>query len=268
MTFAATAWGTAGAAAAFRLPGQRTGLDRLTFWRTFGGLILPLALCTLLRRGSTAPAAPPPYEPARARRSAHARNGRGTGRLPGRLSRRRTDGRAAVGTVVMSSPWGGAGSHPPGVRDGGGAARRGRCAGRQRAAGGADRPAPRWRRRGRRPAGIAYALLCAASCAAMTLVTRRAGQGRRQRSVRLGDRRLRGGVRSVCCRSQWWGLWPQAHDLVRSLWLMGYVAAVPTMLGYVQPLGGTNRPTRDEHLGECADRAGVRRGRHCGVLPR
>ncbi|MEU9501949.1 hypothetical protein [Streptomyces sp. NPDC048196] len=46
--------------------GSGLGSIALTFWRTFGGLILPLALRTLLRRGSTAPLLRPRTSPASA----------------------------------------------------------------------------------------------------------------------------------------------------------------------------------------------------------
>ncbi len=63
VTFAATAWGTAGAAAALLYRGSGLGPLALTFWRTFGGLVLLLAVRALLRRRSRTAARPAPYEP-------------------------------------------------------------------------------------------------------------------------------------------------------------------------------------------------------------
>ncbi|MQS07104.1 EamA family transporter, partial [Streptomyces alkaliphilus] len=56
---AATAWGTAGAAAAVLFETSGLGPVALTFWRTLGGLVLLLALGGLTRRRSLpAPAVP------------------------------------------------------------------------------------------------------------------------------------------------------------------------------------------------------------------
>lgn len=57
ITFSATAWGTAGAAAALLFDGSGLGPIALTFWRSVGGVVLLLA-ARALGAGTPAPAAP------------------------------------------------------------------------------------------------------------------------------------------------------------------------------------------------------------------
>lgn len=59
VTLAATAWGTAGAAAALLYRGSGLGPLALTFWRTFGGLVLLLAVRRCCAAGPVPPPSPP-----------------------------------------------------------------------------------------------------------------------------------------------------------------------------------------------------------------
>ncbi|WP_310728506.1 hypothetical protein [Streptomyces sp. N2A] len=89
-----------------------------------------------------------------------------------------------------------------------------------------------------RPAGVAYVLLSAAGCAAMTLVTRRLGRGGDSDPYASMNGAFVAGCGLSAAARGGGGLWPQAHDLARSLWLTGYMAAVPTALGYVLNFAG------------------------------
>ncbi|MFE9258668.1 DMT family transporter [Streptomyces sp. NPDC006879] len=84
-----------------------------------------------------------------------------------------------------------------------------------------------------RPAGVGYALVSAAGYAGMTLLTRRAG--------------VRGCARDPLTTTAWAfgigalgllplglaeGLWPQVEEVGRVVWLLVYLATVPTALAY------------------------------------
>ncbi|MGW8397893.1 DMT family transporter [Streptomyces lydicus] len=232
VTFAATAWGTAGAAAALLHRGSGPGPIALTFWRTFGGLVLLLVLRTLLRRRSGGRAAPAPYEPWRRRVLRVAVTGVALAVFQAAYFAAVATTGLAVGTVVTM----GAGpvliaigarvtmGERLGV--GGVLAVAGALAGLAVLVLGADGTATV------RPAGIGYALLSAAGCAAMRLITRRLGRG--GDSDPYASTISAFAVAALCLLplAAVEGLWPQAHDLGRSLWLMGYIAAVPTALAY------------------------------------
>ncbi|WP_310715361.1 DMT family transporter [Streptomyces lydicus] len=232
VTFAATAWGTAGAAAALLYRGSGLGPIALTFWRTFGGLVLLLALRTLLRRRSGGRAAPAPYEPWRRRAVRVVVTGVALAVFQAAYFAAVATTGLAIGTVVTM----GAGpvliaigarvtmGERLGV--GGVLAAAGALAGLAVLVLGADGAATV------RPAGIGYALLSAAGCAAMTLITRRLGRG--GDSDPYASTSSAFAVAALCLLplAAVEGLWPQAHDLGRSLWLMGYIAAVPTALAY------------------------------------
>ncbi|KOT84694.1 membrane protein [Streptomyces rimosus subsp. pseudoverticillatus] len=239
VTFAATAWGTAGAAAALLYRSSGLGPLALTFWRTAGGLVLLLAARAVLRRRTG---------------SAVSSLSRGTAASPDPLWRRAgrialtgsalavfqaayfaavEDTGLAVGTVVTM------GAGPVlialgarltmGERLGAGgvlAVVGALCGLAVLVLGGGDSGTVR-------PAGVALALLSAAGCAVMTLTTRRLGRAGGTADP-YGPTISAFAVGALCLLppAAAEGLWPQAHDLGRSLLLMGYIAAVPTALGY------------------------------------
>ncbi|TJZ58640.1 EamA/RhaT family transporter [Streptomyces piniterrae] len=235
VTFAATAWGTAGAAAALLYRGSGLGPISLTFWRTFGGLVLLLAVVAgraLLRRRTGALTVPRPYEPLRRRLTRIVVTGLALAVFQAAYFASVEATGLAVGTVVTM------GAGPVliaigarltmGERLGAGGvlAVVGALAGLTvlvLGGGGAGTV---------RPAGIGYALLSAAGCAAMTLTTRRMGRGGASDPYASTISAF-----AVCALillpfAAVEGLWPQAHDLGRSLILTGYIAAVPTALAY------------------------------------
>ncbi|GAO07562.1 hypothetical protein TPA0598_03_00230 [Streptomyces lydicamycinicus] len=231
VTFAATAWGTAGAAAALLYRGSGLGPLALTFWRTFGGLVLLLAVRALLRRRSRT-AAPAPYEPLGRRLARIVLTGVALAVFQAAYFAAVEATGLAVGTVVTM------GAGPVliaigarvtmGERLGAGGvlAVAGALAGLAVLVLGGDGGATV------RPAGVGYALLSAAGCAAMTLITRRLGKGGGSDPYASTVSAFAVGALCLLPLAAVEGLWPQAHDLGRSLCLLGYIAAVPTALAY------------------------------------
>ncbi|MFG2832383.1 DMT family transporter [Streptomyces sp. NPDC048434] len=232
VTFAATAWGTAGAAAALLYRGSGLGPLALTFWRTFGGLVLLLAVRALLRRRSGTADVPAPYEPLRRRMTRVVVTGVALAVFQAAYFAAVEATGLAVGTVVTM------GAGPVliaigarvtmGERLGGGGvlAVAGALAGLTVLVLGGDGGATV------RPAGLGYALLSAAGCAAMTLATRRLGKGGGSDPYAATIGAFAVGALCLLPLAAAEGLWPQAHDLGRSLLLLGYIAAVPTALAY------------------------------------
>ncbi|MEW1749692.1 DMT family transporter [Streptomyces angustmyceticus] len=232
VTFAATAWGTAGAAAALLYRDSGLGPLALTFWRTFGGLVLLLAVRALPRRRSGTVAAPAPNEPLRRRVTRIVVTGVALAVFQAAYFAAVEATGLAVGTVVTM------GAGPVlialgarvtmGERLGGGGvlAVAGALAGLAVLVLGGDQGADV------RPAGLGYALLSAAGCAAMTLAGRRLGKG--GGSDPYASTIDAFAVAALCLLplAAVEGLWPQGHDLGRSLVLLGYIAAVPTALAY------------------------------------
>ncbi|MEU5213715.1 EamA family transporter [Streptomyces sp. NPDC020742] len=232
VTVAATAWGTAGAAAALLYRGSGLGPLALTFWRTSGGLVLLLAVRALLRRRVGRGATPAPYEPLRRRLARTVVTGIALAVFQAAYFAAVDTTGLAVGTVVTM------GAAPVliaiGARVmmgerlgvGGVLAVAGALAGLTVLVLGGDGAATV------RPDGVGWALLSAAGCAAMTLTTRRLGRGggNDPYAATLGAF----AVGAVCLLplAAVEGLWPQPHGLGRSLWLMAYIAAVPTALAY------------------------------------
>ncbi|WP_043263297.1 EamA family transporter [Streptomyces sp. CT34] len=248
VTLAATAWGTAGAAAALLYRGSGPGPIPLTFWRTFGGLLILLAVRAVRRRRTATAAATParPRETSRRTRIADLR----TAVTRTAVTRTLLTGIAlavfqaayfeaveatglAVGTVITM------GAGPVLIALG---ARL--LMGERLGAGGilavtgalvgllilvlGDSGAAAVR-----PAGVGYALLSAAGCAAMTLTTRRLGhQGGDGDPYASTVGAFAVGALCLLPLAAVQGLWPHAHDLGRGLVLIAYVAAVPTALAY------------------------------------
>ncbi|MFG2093621.1 DMT family transporter [Streptomyces sp. NPDC048612] len=232
VTLAATAWGTAGAAAALLYRGSGLGPLALTFWRTFGGLVLLLAVRALLRRRSGLAAVPAPYEPLRSRLTRTVLTGLALAVFQAAYFAAVEATGLAVGTVVTM------GAGPVliaiGARvtmgerlgAGGALAVTGALAGLAVLVLGGDGGTSV------RPAGVGWALLSAGGCAAMTLITRRLGKAGGSDPYASTVGAFAVGALALLPLAVVEGLWPQAHDLVRSLCLLGYIAAVPTALAY------------------------------------
>ncbi|MFH8411242.1 DMT family transporter [Streptomyces sp. NPDC018019] len=256
VTIAATAWGTAGAAAALLYRSSGLGPLALTFWRTLGGFLLLLAARAVLRRRTAdavasvrrGTAGVPSMSPSTTGvRSATARpvdplwrpalrvavTGIALAVFQAAYFAAVEDTGLAVGTVVTM------GAGPVlialgarltmGERLGAGgvlAVVGALCGLSVLVLGGGDSGTVR-------PTGVAMALLSAVGCAVMTLTTRRLG-GAGQAADPYASTISAFAVGSACLLppAAAEGLWPQAHDLGRSLLLMGYIAAVPTALGY------------------------------------
>ncbi|MGW9076902.1 DMT family transporter [Streptomyces kronopolitis] len=231
VTLAATAWGTAGAAAALLYRGSGLGPVALTFWRTFGGLLLLLAVRALRRRRGAA-AAPAPHEPPRRRLTRVVVTGVALAVFQAAYFAAVEATGLAVGTVVTM------GAGPVliaiGARLtmgerlglGGVLAVVGALAGLTILVLGGEGGTTV------RPAGVGWALLSAAGCAAMTLATRRLGRAGGGDPFASTVGAFAVGALCLLPFAAAEGLWPQAHELGRSLLLLGYIAAVPTALAY------------------------------------
>lgn len=234
---AATAWGTAGAAAALLFTGSGLGPVALTFWRTVGGLVLLLAFQAARRRPARARQA----ETRRARVTRIVATGVGlTVFQTAYFAAVQTTG-LAVATVVTL------GAGPVlialGARlwmaerlgRGGGAAVLGALAGLGvLVLGGADGSGTV------RPAGVGLALLSALGYSAMTLYIRRLGSAGSAGGDPLATTVAAFAVGSVLLLpfALLEGVLPQAEGIGRSLALMAYVAAVPTALAYLLYFAG------------------------------
>lgn len=273
VTVAATAWGTAGAAASLLYGSSGLGPLALTFWRTVGGLLLLSAVRAVLRRRMVRvpDSVARPQEPLRHRVVRMATTGIALAVFQAAYFAAVESTGLAVGTVVTM------GAGPVlialgarltmGERLGAGGvlAVLGALSGLAvLVLGGGDSGTVR-------PSGVALALLSAAGCAVMTLTTRRLGQAG-DAADPYGSTISAFAVGAGCLLpfAAAEGLWPQAHELGRSLWLMGYIAAVPTALGYgprLRPvLRGSDGRTRGHGVGDLAGRTGVRGGDR-GALP-
>ncbi|MEW1660527.1 EamA family transporter [Streptomyces sp. NPDC093707] len=237
VSLAATAWGTAGAAAALLYQGSGLGPLALTFWRTFGGLLILLAVRAVRahRTGAAADAtAPLPAEPLRRRAARIAVTGIALAVFQAAYFASVEATGLAVGTVITM------GAGPVliaiGARltmgerlgIGGILAVAGALTGLLVLVLGGDGTATA----AVRPAGVGYALLSAAGCAVMTLTTRRLGRGGSSDPYASTVSAFAVGALCLLPLAAAEGLWPHAHDLGRSLVLLGYIAAIPTALAY------------------------------------
>ncbi|SFD08929.1 drug/metabolite transporter, DME family [Streptomyces aidingensis] len=235
---AATAWGTAGAAAALLFDSSGLGPVALTFWRTAGGLALLLAFRPLRRR--SAPAVRTAAEPLRPRVVRIAVLGAGLTVFQTAYFAGVRDTGLAVGTVVTL------GAGPVlialGARlwmgerlgRGGAVAVAGALAGLLILVLGGSGQAGTVR-----PSGVLWALLSAAGYSAVTLFTRglrRSGRGADPYATTVSSF----AVCAACLLppALLEGLLPGTADLGRTLWLLVYLAAVPTALGYALYFAG------------------------------
>lgn len=226
LVIAGAAWGTAGAAASLLFLASDLGPLALSFWRCAGGLALLLGVLAV-RRPRPAP------RPARPSAGSLIATGLLFTLFQAAYFAAVRDTGLAVGTVVTL----GAGPvlialgarYWTGERLGraGAVAVCGALAGLAvlvLGSGGAEV----------RPAGVGWALLSAAGYAAMTLRARRLGQ-RGAGGDPLVTTAWSVGVGAVCLLPLAWaeGLLPHTAELGRVLWLLVYVATVPTALAYV-----------------------------------
>ncbi|MBB0244673.1 EamA family transporter [Streptomyces alkaliphilus] len=242
---AATAWGTAGAAAAVLFETSGLGPVALTFWRTLGGLVLLLALGGLTRRRSL-PAPAVPSVPARNRRRERIARvtvmGLGLTVFQTAYFAGVQHTGLAVGTVVtlgagpvliaLGARWW------MGERLGGGGALAvlgallGLVVLMSGGAHGAGTVSP---------LGVGFALMSATGYAVITLYTRWAGS----RGVSADPRTTTLSSFAVCATCllplgllEGRGLLPLADALPETIGLMVYMAAVPTALAYALYFAG------------------------------
>ncbi|SEN73121.1 drug/metabolite transporter, DME family [Actinacidiphila rubida] len=242
VVFAATAWGTAGAAAALLYDGSGLGPIGLTFWRAAGGFVLLLGARAARRPRAAAPAdlAATAVDAPRRLRGAVRIVTTGAGLTLFQVAyfcAVKATG-LAVATVVTL------GSGPVliavtarltmGERLG----RGGACA-VAGALGGLAVLVLGGGSAAVRPAGVALAVLSAAGYGAITLLTRwygRLGTAADPLDTSLWSFGLCAVVLLPAAAAE--GLLPQAADLTRTLLLLGYLASVPTALAYALYFAG------------------------------
>ncbi|MEV6399837.1 EamA family transporter [Streptomyces sp. NPDC051907] len=264
LVFAGVAWGTAGAAASLVFQASDLGPLALSFWRCAGGLVLLLGALALRRRRAASaalalvPASAPGSGPASGSASAP---GSGPGSVSSPEPRRRRLLRIigtgvgltffqsayfaavqatglAVGTVVTL------GAGPVliavGARltmgerlgRGGVIAVAGALAGLFVLVLGGEGGTVR-------PAGVVLAVLSAAGYAAITLLTRWLGRdGGGGDSLSTTAWAFAIGSAGLLPMALAEGLLPHTEDLMRVVWLLVYVAAVPTALAYALYFAG------------------------------
>ncbi|MFD0722215.1 DMT family transporter [Streptomyces globosus] len=227
LVVAGAAWGTAGAAASLLFLASDLGPLALTFWRCAGGLAVLLGVLAVRRR-------PRPVAAARPSTGSLIATGLLFTLFQAAYFAAVRDTGLAVATVVTL----GAGPvliavgarHWMGERLGAGGvlAVLGALAGLGvlvLGSGGGEV----------RPAGVAWALLSAAGYAGMTLRARLLGR-RGAGGDPLVTTAWSAGVGALCllplAAAEGSGLLPHAADLGRVLWLLAYVAVVPTALAY------------------------------------
>ncbi|MFI9240678.1 DMT family transporter [Streptomyces sp. NPDC053079] len=227
------AWGTSGPVAAVVFDASGLGPLALSFWRTAGGFALLLAFWAVrvLRRGC--PRGGRPAEPMWRRVTRIAITGAGLAVFQAAYFAAVDGTGIAVGTVVTlgAAPvmvaLGGMVLMGERLGTGGRLAVSGALAGLAVLMLGGDGGGAV------RPAGVAMALLSAAGYAVITLYTRFLGhQGRGSNPFTTTLTSF--GVGTVCLLplAAAEGLWPQTHELGRTLGLLGYLVSVPTALAY------------------------------------
>lgn len=239
LVVAGVAWGTAGAAASLVYRVSDIGPLSLSFWRCVGGLVLLLGALALRRgRTTTALAAATTVEPRRRRLIRVFGTGVCLAVFQSAYFAAVEETGLAVGTVVTL------GAGPVliavgarltmGERLGGGGliAVGGALAGLVVLVLGGDGATVR-------PVGIAYALLSAAGYAAITLLTRRLGRdGGTAGSLSTTAGAFAVAALCVLPLAAGEGLLPHLAEPAQVLWLLLYVAAVPTALAYALYFAG------------------------------
>ncbi|MFD3701246.1 DMT family transporter [Streptomyces sp. NPDC058646] len=226
LVVAGAAWGTAGAAASLLFLASDLGPLALSFWRCAGGLVVLLGVLALRRR----PAVPRRPRPAAASligtgllftlfQAAYFGAVRETGLAVGTVV---TLGAGPVLIAVGARYWMG-----ERLGRGGAAAVMGALAGLAVLVLGSGAGEVR-------PLGVVWALLSAAGYAAMTLRARSLGR-RGAGGDPLVTTAWSVGVGAVCLLplAAMEGMAPHAAEPGRMLWLLAYVAVVPTALAYV-----------------------------------
>ncbi|MFF8816124.1 DMT family transporter [Streptomyces pactum] len=231
VTVAAVAWGTAGAAAALLYRGSGLGPLALTFWRTLGGLLLLLAARPLRGRRTPGPRRRP-AEPRRRRVERVVVTGAGLTVFQTAYFGAVQHTGLAVGTVVTlgAAPvmvaLGGRLLLGERLGAGGTFAVAGALAGLMvlvLGSGGTGTV---------RTAGVLLALLSAAGYSTLTVYTRHLGGSGGHDPYTTTMTSFAVGAVCLLPFAGWEGLWPHGEELARTLWLLGYMAAVPTALAY------------------------------------
>ncbi|MFE5665971.1 DMT family transporter [Streptomyces niveus] len=239
LVVAGVAWGTAGAAASLVYRVSDIGPLSLSFWRCVGGLVLLLgALALRRRRAATASVQKGAVEPRRRRLIRVLGTGIGLAVFQSAYFAAVEETGLAVATVVTL------GAGPVlialgamltmGERLGGSGlfAVVGALAGLAVLVLGGDGATVR-------PLGIAYAVLAAAGYAAITLLTRWLGQDGGKADA-LSTTAWAFAVAALCVvpLAGAEGLLPHTSEPAQVLWLLLYVAAVPTALAYALYFAG------------------------------
>ncbi|MFB8440262.1 DMT family transporter [Streptomyces niveus] len=239
LVVAGVAWGTAGAAASLVYRVSDIGPLSLSFWRCVGGLVLLLgALALRRRRAAPASVQTRAVEPRRRRLIRVLGTGIGLAVFQSAYFAAVEETGLAVATVVTL------GAGPVlialgamltmGERLGGSGlfAVVGALAGLAVLVLGGDGATVR-------PLGIAYAVLAAAGYAAITLLTRRLGQDGGKTDA-LSTTAWAFAVAALCVAplAGAEGLLPHTSEPAQVLWLLLYVAAVPTALAYALYFAG------------------------------
>ncbi|MET4924992.1 EamA family transporter [Streptomyces sp. PSRA5] len=239
LVVAGVAWGTAGAAASLLYRVSDIGPLSLSFWRCVGGLVLLLGALALRRgRAATVAASERAPEPRRRRLIRVLGTGVGLAVFQSAYFAAVEETGLAVGTVVTL------GAGPVlialgarltmGERLGGSGlfAVVGALAGLAVLVLGGDGATVR-------PLGVAYAVLSAAGYAAITLLTRWLGRDG-GRTDALSTTAWAFAVAALCVvpLATAEGLLPHTAEPAQVLWLLLYVAAVPTALAYALYFAG------------------------------
>ncbi|ONK15894.1 EamA family transporter [Streptomyces sp. MP131-18] len=241
VALAAVAWGTAGAVAALLFDTSGLGAIALTFWRTAGGLVLLLAVRPLLRgRGAARPRVRPTAQRPLRRAASVGVMGAGFALFQAAYFAAVDATGLAVATVVTLGAGpvlialGGRLLLGERLGRGGVAAVAGALAGLAVLSfGGADGAGAV------RPSGLAFALLAASGYTVITLHSRRQGTAAVAAdplTTTLSSLAVGTGLLLPFALAD--GVLPRGEDLAASLFLLGYLAAVPTALAYALYFAG------------------------------
>ncbi|MFD4137358.1 DMT family transporter [Streptomyces sp. NPDC058572] len=238
LILAGVAWGTAGAAASLVFAVSDLGPLALSFWRCVGGLALLLAVLAVRRRSRAGAATAVAAEPRRRRLVRIAATGVGLTVFQSAYFAAVEATGLAVGTVVTLGTGpvlialGARLSMGERLGRGGTLAVAGALAGLGVLVLGSDGATVR-------PVGVALAVLSAAGYAAITLLTRWLGrEGGGGDSLSTTAWAFAIGSAGLLPMAVGEGLLPHTADPARVVWLLVYVAAVPTALAYALYFAG------------------------------